>query len=361
MKSLKIIIVLPSFAGGGAEKVAISLYNNLLKLGHNTQLIIQNNTGPLFNDIINKNIIDLKSNKFRYSLPKLIRVINNFKPDIVFSTFPHITFPLIIFRDLFYKKTKIISREPNMRDISFENSSYPKTLKFLSGKYSNKLNKIIVTSEAMKKDLINKGVDEKLLSLIYNPIDVSEIRNIKVLKRHSGRGLRLLIVGRLVYQKGIDRILPLIKSLKDCHLTVIGEGIDKAKLINQTLEYNINNKVEFINFIKDVKTYIAGSDYLILPSRWEGLPNIVLESLALGTPVVSLKEITSLKDLIPLIKPDALKLCQNIDEMNTYFKKLRPRQDFIKPKVRKNLLIEYNTPIIYAKKMEKVFEEVVVA
>ncbi len=361
MKPLKIIFILPSFAGGGAEKVTISLYNNLYKLGHNTRLIIQNNSGPLSDEIINKKFIDLKSDKFRYSIIKLIKNINRFKPDIVFSTFPHITLPLIFLRDYFYKNTKIVSREPNMRDISFEHSSYPKILKFLSNKYSNKCNKIIVTSKAMKMDFINTGVDEILLNLIYNPIDVAGIRKIKVLNRHAGKGLRFIIVGRLVYQKGIDRVLPLLKSLNNCHLTIIGEGPDKDKLKKQSFELNINNKVKFMNFTQNAKSYIAGSDYLLLPSRWEGLPNVVLESLALGTPVISLKEIISLKDLIPFVKENSLKLCKNIDEINGLMEKLHSREDFIEPKIRKNLLLEYNSPIVYAKKIEKIFKEVLIA
>ncbi len=78
----------------------------------------------------------------------------------------------------------------------------------------------------------------------------------------------------------------------------------KIDLLKQVKYLNIEDKIKFLGKILKPYDLIAGSDYFILPSRWEGLPNCVLESLALGTPVISTKQIFALNDFkkIYLIK-----------------------------------------------------------
>ena len=114
MKKISILIILPSLAGGGAEKVTLSLLENLDKNIFLCNLILLNANGPLKVNINSEHIIDLKSQRFRHAFPSLIKKIIHIKPDIIFSTFPHITLPLLLIRKLFTKKIIIISREPNM-------------------------------------------------------------------------------------------------------------------------------------------------------------------------------------------------------------------------------------------------------
>ena len=361
MKPLTIIIILPSLAGGGAEKVILSLIENLDKTNFKPILIIQNKIGPLKPNIIKDNIIDLKCKNFRYAIPKIIKTIRIIKPDIIISTFPHITLPLVIFKNLFYKELKIIAREPNMIDASLDHSPYPRLLKYLHKSLMHKVDKIIVTSNAMKNDFISRGINKEKLYLIHNPVNNSQARNIKILNRFPGNGLRLVILGRLTYQKGIDRVIPILKRIKNCHLTIIGDGLDKNKLQKLILDTGVKDKINFISFSHIANSYVAAADYLLLPSRWEGLPNVALEALILGTPVISFKEITGLNDFIPLASEDGLTLCNDEYEMENLLNALKPRKDYIKPMIRSNLLKEFNTPKIYAKKIEIMIKELIIA
>ena len=99
---------------------------------------------------------------------------------------------------------------------------------------------------------------------------------------------------------------------------------------------------------------MAGSDYFLLPSRWEGMPNCVLESLALGTPVISFKEIEPLNDLKENISNKSIILEKNENSLLKLLKNLKPRKDYLKPNLRKNLLLNSLNDYEYTKKVDKI-------
>ena len=86
MKPLNIMIILPSLAGGGAEKVILSFVDNLDRINFKPTLVIQNKIGPLKTNLDDNNIIYLNTKNFRYAITKLIKVIRLNKPDIIIST-----------------------------------------------------------------------------------------------------------------------------------------------------------------------------------------------------------------------------------------------------------------------------------
>ena len=106
-----------------------------------------------------------------------------------------------------------------------------------------------------------------------------------------------------------------------------------------------------MGFVDEPNNLIAGSDYFILPSRWEGLPNCALESLTLGTPVITFDRINGLRDLKNKIVTDSIIFCSNEEDMKRQINLLKKRDDFKKPKLRKNLLKEYNNAKRYQAKL----------
>jgi len=360
MRSITIVLILPSLAGGGAEKVILSFIENIDRNKYNIILILQNKIGPLKANLSSQNIINLNKKHFRFAFPKLIKEIKKVKPDIIFSTFPHITLSLLVVKSLFFTKSIFIAREPNMIDFSLKHSSFLLFIKYFYGVFIHKADKIIVTSNAMQNNLVEKGIDKKKLFLIHNPVNKVKIRDVKNYIRYPGKGLRLVFAGRLVYQKGIDRILPIIKNIQDCHLTIIGNGSMKPLLEKMIIDLNIINKINFINYSNNINEYIASADYLILPSRWEGLPNIVLESLILGTPVISFSEITGLNDIKLLVDKTDLFLCKNEEEIQNLLSNLEPRKDINNISLRNILLKKFNSPKDYSKKIMKLMEELII-
>jgi len=98
-------------------------------------------------------------------------------------------------------------------------------------------------------------------------------------------------VGRLEHVKGfdlaIDAVHELANEVNDLRLVIIGDGSLKAALLEQIAELGLSDHVSLSGFRDDIASYLAHADVVLMPSRHEGLPFVLLESMALGTPVVA--------------------------------------------------------------------------
>lgn len=101
----------------------------------------------------------------------------------------------------------------------------------------------------------------------------------------------LLSIGRLEEQKGIDDLLAafalIAPQFSECHLVLVGDGPDQQKLKACSLSLGLGNRVWFLGRRTDVPALLAGARLFVLASRWEGMPNVVLEAMAAGVPVVA--------------------------------------------------------------------------
>jgi glycosyltransferase involved in cell wall biosynthesis len=100
-------------------------------------------------------------------------------------------------------------------------------------------------------------------------------------------------VGRLDRQKGIDWLLRTapqwLAQLPDCDMVLVGKGPDQSSLQRLAARLGIADRVFFAGWRGDVSEILAASDLLVLPSRWEGMPNVVLEAMASRRPVLATK------------------------------------------------------------------------
>ena len=349
----KALIILPSYSVGGAEKVLLSYFKYFKSSRIELKLLVINSKGPKSN-FLNKKKIELNFNKFIYSLPTIIKILKKEKYNFIISTFPHISTLILLTKYIRLHNCKIIVRQPNIIEASLSGTFKLFLLKHLYKNLIKYADAVIVTSNHMLKEAKKNKVLEKKIFFVTNPIDLRKTRTNIQPYRFKGEKTKLIFVGRLVYQKGIDRILYLFKKIKNLELLLIGNGIEKKKLQRKVKELKIEKNVKFLGHKKNPFKYIAGADYFILPSRWEGLPNCVIESLALGTPVIAFSEIKPLLDYKQNIKNKSLTLCDSLQSLELVLRSIRRRTDYKKPYLRKSFLVNYITPKNYQNKINNI-------
>jgi glycosyltransferase involved in cell wall biosynthesis len=297
-----ILFILPLFAGGGAERVTLNILTGLHSRNHTVGIIVFNRTGPLLSIIPDGvPIYDLETYTLKKSIIPLVRLIRKLEPEVVFSTLGYINISLLSISWLFPRKTKIWIREANLPSISLPNNSYRRLMPILYRILYRKADKLICTSKRMKKEFISDFlISGEIIEVLPNPVDIETIRkSILPIKYFDRGGVRYIASGRLTFQKGFDRLLHWFSELEDIKstLTILGDGELKDELTQYAESLNILERVKFVGFCNNPWKWYAGADVFLLPSRWEGMPNVVLESLVCGTPVIATQESGGIREI----------------------------------------------------------------
>ena len=297
-----ILFLLPRFSGGGAERVVLNLLTGLHNRGHSIGIIVFDLSGPLITMVPAKvSIYNLGTVSLIKSIIPLTNKINQLKPKVVFSTFGYINVAVLAIRWAFPKKTKIWIREANLPSISLPNNPHPRVMTILYRLLYRRSNKLICTSIRMRDEFVSDFlISSSVIDILPNPIDVETIVAFsKVVKRFDKGGVCYIASGRLTFQKGFDRLLDWFSKLDDKRstLTILGDGVLKDELIRETESLNMQNRVKFTGFCDNPWKWYAGADVFLLSSRWEGMPNSVLESLVCGTPVIVTEESGGIKEI----------------------------------------------------------------
>lgn len=158
-----------------------------------------------------------------------------------------------------------------------------------------KFDKVECVSETVRQSFLELFCRRKVTEVCYNPIDEHLIRNL-ALERNVDRELlssrfTMISVGRLVAQKGYDRLLKVVRFLKEegyvFSLNILGEGFDRKQLEQYIKDNKLNDCVRLIGFCKNPYVYLKQADLFVCSSRSEGYSTVVTESLILGIPVVA--------------------------------------------------------------------------
>ena len=158
---------------------------------------------------------------------------------------------------------------------------------------ANKASHLITVSTALKNRLLALGVPSEKISVLRNGVDLELFRppeDKNVLRaKFDIKGKTLISVGNLVTLKGHDLIIEAIKDSPDFSLLIVGGGPEESKLKLLVEKYQMQNRVRFIErqTQTDLKDWYGAADILVLASSREGWPNVILEALACGTPVVA--------------------------------------------------------------------------
>jgi len=150
--------------------------------------------------------------------------------------------------------------------------------------------RFIATNPTIRQELTAVGVPSENIVELTNGVETDSIRSRSDYALHQP--IRLLFVGRLHRQKGLDVLLAGFASLVQQHprlnlrLQVLGEGPLRESLMRLAFELEIASRVEWVGQTDRVMDYLQQADLFVLPSRAEGISNALLEAMACGLPVV---------------------------------------------------------------------------
>ncbi len=152
---------------------------------------------------------------------------------------------------------------------------------------------LTTVSAALKCELIKLGVPQEKISTILHGVDHDMFQPAKdkglLRKRLGMTTTTLLSVGNLNEAKGHHLIIDALRNLENIELVIIGHGEQEAALRAQITSSGLDNRVRMLGQLQqtDLPDYYAAADALVLASSREGIPNVLLEAMSCGTPVIA--------------------------------------------------------------------------
>ena len=167
------------------------------------------------------------------------------------------------------------------------------------------------------------GVARDHFVTLPNPVNESHIRSCANTPEAQDSAARDNVVhfvaaGRLGYQKGFDRLIDALAVTTfstDWHLAILGEGHERANLQSRIEQHNLQDHISLPGLYSNPWPAYARAEAFILPSRYEGLPNVVLEALACGTPVLAMREAGGIAEIARHCDSGAINLYDDIDAL----------------------------------------------
>jgi len=304
--------VLPDFFAGGAQKVMLALAAGLDRSIFEPSIIVMNGQGPWSERVdTTLPVTNLRKTSLRYALPRLRRSLAEASPDIVLSTMGYLNLGVLMLKPFLGPHVKIIVREANAVWPSARGHVGAGVFKFAYRMLYNHANLVLSPSRKIISELTSDfRVKSDLLTLLRNPVEVDELRAAaQKPERHNMDKPQFVCVGRLSPQKSYDRLLDTISNHGGAgHITIFGEGPERAKLEQKIDRLELQDQITLAGFSSNPAPWVAGADALLLPSLWEGLPNVVLEALACGAPVISTPEAGAIGEIAELASEGAVTL-----------------------------------------------------
>jgi glycosyltransferase involved in cell wall biosynthesis len=320
---MKIVFILPSLKGGGAERVILTLANGFKKRGNDVYLLLINDEIDYSEEILDGvKIVNLGSKRVLFSFFGIRRFLNEERPDIVFSTIAHLNVYVLLIKAMLPKnRLKYVIRESNTLSevLKIHNSIKNKLLHLMIKIQYPKADLIIAPSRGVADDLINNyNINKDLINVIYNPIDYKTLLksaeepfvNIDL---DIGQTKTIIGIGSLSKQKDFSTLIKAfyrVEKSYDCKLIILGEGQERENLESLIKELDLQNRIFMPGFDKNPFKYLKNADIFILSSIYEGLPNVLIQALLLGVPCIATNcksgpdEILKYGDYGQLVEPE---------------------------------------------------------
>ena len=287
---MNILVVIPTLQGGGAERV-VSLLTQEWAKSHRVSIALFDASRIAYD--YGGQIADLRTPGSANPLKKayngvaraarIMGLLRREQPDLVISFLEGANFPAIVAAALtgYLGRLSVSVRNDPAHLPTIYQSLLPWLYRLPA--------RVVAISEGVRQGLESMGVPGARMSFIPNPvmvIDRQATANESVFPLPQPF---VLGAGRLVQQKGFDRLLRAFVRLNQSkvHLVILGEGVERTSLLRMARELGIEECFHLPGRVTDIETWYSHAECFVLSSRFEGWGNVLIEAMANGCPVVS--------------------------------------------------------------------------
>lgn len=286
----KILFIHTKLSGGGAEKVIMNIYNSIDDTNFQKKYI------SLCDNINTEEFCGLGATSVFRSWLKLQKFIKEYNPDMVFSTMIHVALLINILRIInnfgFIHITRMAASVTNPF-VSY----YDRIIRWSFVKTIRKNELIICQTQQMQEMfMLNYGIKKQNLLVVRNFLDTETIDRLKDQLEivEKDKKFKIISLGRIDRIKGFEYGVKALKELHtqgfDFDYRIYGDIVHKdyyQQLKDLIVFLGLENNVYLCDKVDNPYPYLKGADLLLLSSLSEGFPNVVIESLYLGVPVVA--------------------------------------------------------------------------
>jgi len=277
----------------------VTLANAFVERGFTVDLVLATVNGPYLSEVLSSvNVVELGQSRVLTSLPWLVRYLRRRKPTALLSAMEHANLISLLAKKISRVNTRVVvSERNNSSPMTDNNSRFRSFVIRLMNRYLYRTADAVhaVSHGVALASARRLGLPSELIQVVYNPVvsqwmqDMSQIDlNFPWLKNsHSSL---ILAAGRLTKQKdfkSLIRAFSLVRSCVNARLVIMGEGELRCDLESLIDEYGLRKSVLLPGFVDNPFAVMKKADLFVLSSAWEGLPNVLIQAMACGIPVVA--------------------------------------------------------------------------
>jgi len=294
-----IAFFLPSVRAGGAQRVVVNLVQGMAERGLRVDVALATAEGAFLNELPpNVRLVDLRAGRLFRSLRPLTAYLRETRPQVLISSISHANLIAIWAARLARRNTPVVVTEHTTMSLANVPGSR------LGERFGPVLVRtfypwaasVVTVSRGAADDLARStGLSRERMEVVYNPVITPRVLELARRKPDhpwfaAGEPPVILGVGRLSQAKDFPNLLRAFAELRRrraARLLILGEGEDRAELEALIAELGLGADVALPGFRDDAVSFMAHAALFVLSSKWEGLPTVLIEALAAGTPVVS--------------------------------------------------------------------------
>lgn len=333
-----ILFVLPTLDVGGAERVILTIANTIDRTRFSPSLAVMRGQGRLVDwKDASIPLCDMKSDIGLCGFFRLMKLLRSARPDIVVSTLVYMNFLVLLLRP-FSPNTIFVVREANMLTVLDKGTRYPA---FVRAAYRAAMKTgyrvlypradLVISQARCIYDEFRDylGLSMHNHAVLYNPVDVAKVRvntDVSDLVRHDPAMVHFVAAGRLERQKGFDRLIRALERAQfpfPWRLDIYGTGREHDSLQALIDQAGLGERVVLRGDSRDLWRVVAAADCFLMPSYWEGFPNVILETLTAGTKVISSHEAGGIAEVQTTVC-GAVTVVRSMDEFLARMADVRP-------------------------------------